>query len=187
MKYKKYYEKILASKSKYVIIIGFIGIFLIVLSTFTTKKTEPKTKEVSSNYFTTTNTEEYVNKLENKINSIISQIEGVGNSKVIITLEKGIENVYANSEKKATNSNENFSGKMSKRDDIQKDIVIIDGTQGKQALIVTQKEPTIRGVIIICEGADNPKTVADVVNSVSKCLNIGTNRLSVVKGAITNK
>jgi len=76
---------------------------------------------------------------------------------------------------------------MSKRDDIQKDVVIIDGTQGKQALIVTQKEPTIRGVIIICEGADNPKTVADVVNSVSKCLNIGTNRLSVVKGAITNK
>lgn len=187
MNFKKYYEKILASKSKYIIVIGFIGIFLITISAFSTKKTKPEPKEVSSTSFTTTNSEEYVNKLENKINSIISQIQGVGNSKVIITLEKGVENIYANSEKKATNLNENLSGKMSKRDDIQKDVVIIDGTQGKQALIVTQKEPTIRGVIIICEGADNPKTVADVVNSVSKCLNIGTNRLSVVKGAISNK
>ena len=38
MKFKKYYEKIMASKSKFIIIIGFIGIFLIALSTFSTKK-----------------------------------------------------------------------------------------------------------------------------------------------------
>ena len=187
MKFKKYYEKIMASKSKFIIIIGFIGIFLIALSTFSTKKKDEKEKTTLCDKNRSTDMDEYVSKLENKVNSIVSQIDGVGQSKVIITLENGIENVYANSQKKATNTNENFSGKTLKRDDIQTDVVLVDsGTgAGKQGLIITQREPKIRGVMVLCEGGDNVKTVANVVDAVSKCLNIGTNRLSVVKGVVT--
>ena len=182
MNIKEQFKKIMSFKSKYnyIVLIGFIGIFLIAFSAIASKKDTTK-KEEAKNCFSYNNIDEYTQQLENKLNNIISKIKGVGKSEVFVTIENGIENIYANSEKKATNSNENLSGKMSKRDDSQKDVVVIDSNEGKKALIVTQKEPTIKGVLVVCEGADNITVVENVIDAISKCLNIKKNRLSVVK------
>ncbi len=184
-KIKERLKKFLPFKSKYnyIVLLGFIGIFLIALSTITHKKKDEIKKEEAKNCFNHNNIDEYAQQLENKLNNIISKIKGVGKSEVFVTIENGVENIYANSEKKATNSNENLSGKMSKRDDSQKDVVIIDGNEGKKALIITQKEPKIKGVLVVCEGADNITVVENVIDAISKCLNIKKNRLSVVKSA----
>jgi len=174
------FKKLINSKYKYVVLIAIVGIFLIFLSTTNSKKEnikKPKTEKLEKQ-----TPEEYVEQLEKKLNNIISKIKGVGRSEVLITIENGVENVYANSEKKATNSNENVSGKMSTRNDTQKDVVVIDTHEGKQALVVTQKEPTIKGVLVVCDGADNVSVVEKVTDAVSKSLNIKKNRLSVVKG-----
>ena len=45
----------------------------------------------------------------------------------------------------------------------------------------TQKEPTVKGVVVVCEGADNSVIVNRVTDAVTKSLNIKTNRISVVK------
>lgn len=174
------FKKLINSKYKYVVLIAIVGIFLIFLSTTNSKK--ENIKEQKTEKLEKKTSDEYVEQLEKKLNNIISKIEGVGRSEVLITIENGIENVYANSEKKATNSNENVSGKMSIRDDTQKDVVVIDTHEGKQALVVTQKEPTIKGVLVVCDGADNVSVVEKVTDAVSKSLNIKKNRLSVVKG-----
>ena len=185
MNFKEQLKKIMSFKFKhnYIMLLGFIGIFLIAFSTLTFKKKDENKQEEIKNCFNHNNTDEYAKQLENKLNNIISKIKGVGKSEVFITIENGIENIYANSEKKTTNSNENLSGKMSKKDDSQKDVVVIDSNEGKKALIVTQKEPKIKGVLVVCEGADNIKVVEDVTQAISKCLNIKKNRLSVVKSA----
>lgn len=180
MDFKKKFKNLMNSKSKYVVLIGIVGILLIFLSTISSKK-EPIKKEKTEK-LTSQTSEEYIKQLEVKLNNIISKIEGVGRSEVLITMENGVENVYANSEKKTTNSSENISGKMSTRDDTQKDIVVIDTHEGKKALMVTQKEPTIKGVLVVCDGADNVSVVEKVTDAVSKSLNIKKNRLSVVKG-----
>lgn len=70
---------------------------------------------------------------------------------------------------------------MSKKNDLQKDVVVIDGNKGKKALMITQKEPTIKGVLVVCQGADNVHVVKQITDAVSKSLNIKKNRLSVVK------
>lgn len=182
MDFKKQLEKLMNSKLKYVVLLGLIGIILILISTTTKKKENTKKQEAKETY-KAMDTKEYEQQLENKLKSIISKIKGVGKSDVFITLENGIENIYANSEKKTTNSNENFSGKMSKKNDLQKDVVVIDGNKGKKALMITQKEPTIKGVLVVCEGADNVHVVKQITDAVSKSLNIKKNRLSVVKGS----
>ena len=180
MELKKYIDKIMSSKdkTKYIVIIGMIGILLIATSTLIPKNSDGRTE--SSNLKNVT-AETYVAQLEKKINSMISQIEGVGSSEVVITLENGIENVYANSERKTSDCNENISGKSTNRNDTQHDVVIIDGSGGKQALVITQKEPTVKGVVVVCEGADNSVIVNRVTDAVTKSLNIKTNRISVVK------
>lgn len=181
MDFKKQYQKIMSSKLKYIVLLGLVGVLLITLSI--ANKKEKISKEKIQKKSNTTNADEYVKKLENKLNKIISKIKGVGQSEVFITIENGIENIYANSEKKSTNANENFSGKMSKKDDLQKDVVIVDSNKGKQALVITQKEPTIKGVLVVCDGADDICVVEQVTNAVCKSLNIKKNRMSVVKSA----
>lgn len=178
MDIKKLYKKMLSSKYIYVILIGFVGIFLIFISTIKKKEPHQKTKVENKSF---QNSEEYTKHLETKLNNIISKIKGVGRSQVLVTLENGVENIYANSEKTATNSNENLSGKMSTRNDSQKDIAMVDTKEGKQALVVTQKEPKIKGVLVVCDGADNSLVVEQVYDAISKPLNIKRNRLSVVK------
>lgn len=180
MELKKYIDKIMSSKdnTKYIVIIGMIGILLIAISTLIPKNSDGRTENNSLKNVTA---ETYVAQLEKKINSMISQIEGVGSSEVVITLENGIENVYANSERKTSDCNENVSGKSTNRNDTQHDVVIIDGSGGKQALVITQKEPTVKGVVVVCEGADNSVIVNRVTDAVTKSLNIKTNRISVVK------
>ncbi len=180
MELKKYIDKIMLSKdkTKYIVVIGMIGILLIATSTLIPKNSDGRTENSSLKNVTA---ETYVAQLEKKINSMISQIEGVGSSEVVITLENGIENVYANSERKTSDCNENISGKSTNRNDTQHDVVIIDGSGGKQALVITQKEPTVKGVVVVCEGADNSVIVNRVTDAVTKSLNIKTNRISVVK------
>lgn len=185
MEFKKKIEIWLSSKSnkaKLITILGLIGICLIAFSSLLpSKKSLNKNKEEKFNS-SSKKLDDYVNNLENKIDNMVKQIEGVGNSKVLITMEKGIENVYANSEKKLSNSNENLSGTPSKRSDIQRDVVVIDGNEGKQALIITQKEPTVKGVVVVCEGAGNGTVVKNVTDAVSKALNIKCNKVAVIKG-----
>jgi len=182
MDFKKQYEKIMNSKLKYVVLLALVGTLLILFSTFTTKKEKTNKNEIE-NISKKMTTEEYSKNLENKLNNIISKIKGVGKSEIFVTIENGTENIYANSEKKTVNENENFSGKMSKRNDVQKDVVVIDSEKGKQALVIMQKEPTIKGVLVVCDGADDVTVVENVVNAISKSLNIKRNRLSVVKSA----
>lgn len=182
MDLKKYIDKIMLSKdkTKYIVIIGMIGILLIATSTLIPKSSDGRNENSSLKNVNVT-TENYVAQLEKKINSMISQIEGVGSSDVVITLENGVENVYANSERRTSDCNENISGKSTNRNDTQHDVVIIDGSSGKQALVIKQKEPTVKGVVVVCEGADNSVIVNRVTDAVTKSLNIKTNRISVVK------
>ena len=182
MDFKKQLEKLMNSKLKYVFLLCLVGIILILIST-TTKKKENTQKEDAKKTYKTMDAKEYEQQLENKLKDIVSKIKGVGKSDVFITLENGVENIYANSEKKTTNSNENFSGKMSKKNDLQKDVVVIDGNKGKKALMITQKEPTIKGVLVVCEGGDDVNVVKQITDAISKSLNIKKNRLSVVKGS----
>ena len=184
MNFKKNFENLISSNSKKTKLITFLallGILLITLASFIPTNKNTKNKNLKNNS-TETDINTYTNKLENKINNIVKQIEGVGNCKVLITMENGIENIYANSEKKMSNLNENISGTPSQHNDVQRDIVLIDGNEGKQALMVTLKEPPVKGVVIVCQGAENELVAKRVTYAVSKALKITINRLSVVKG-----
>lgn len=189
MDFKKNFENLFSSntkKAKLITFLALLGILLITLASFMPPGKNEKTKNSKNNY-TETDINKYTDQLEKKINEIVKQIDGVGNCKVLITMENGVENIYANSEKKMSNSNENLTGTPSHHNDIQRDVVLIDGNDGKQALMVTQKEPTVKGVVVVCQGAENDLVAKRVTDAVSKALHIKINRLSIVKGNPTNK
>lgn len=129
---------------------------------------------------------EYIETLEKRLGSLISSIEGVGRAQVMVTLESSAQMVYATEEKVQTDRMQDVAGDEQRREQVsdnsQSSLVLVDRGSGyKQPLIQTQLEPTIRGVVVACGGADNKVVNARIVDVVTTALGIGANRVCIVK------
>jgi len=86
----------------------------------------------------------------------------------MVTLASGDENVYAVKEKSNDGSKE-------------REYIVIDSDNNESGLLLKVIEPEIRGVAIVCEGADSAKVRQEIVSTVSAVLGISTNRISIAK------
>ncbi len=90
-----------------------------------------------------------------KAESNRGQHPGAGQCQVMVTLENGVEYVYASQQKVNTDRTEDTasdSNKISQRDGTEQNIIIVDTDNGRQGLLVTEIQPTVKGVVVVCEG-----------------------------------
>lgn len=173
------FDNFFRSRKKFNIIfaIGIVGILLISLSEvdFSSKKTTESTNmdEISI--------ESYIEKIENKTKKIIGQIDGAGKCEVMITAEISSEKDYATNDN-IKQETENKDNENILKNDSEKEVVMIENSSGKkQALIQKIYEPKIRGVLVLCEGADNAEINEKITNAVRALLNVSSNKISVLK------
>lgn len=152
--------ELLKDKKKTNVIIVFLVIIglVLVLSSFVSPKTEEKT--------TDENHAEYIKSLEEKIAKIASNVTGL-EAEATLTLETGTEYVYLDQNTTESQKNE------------QSYIVINDGEGGEKALIVTEKMPQIRGVVVIAKGA-NISQINAIKDAVAALLNVRSSKISVI-------
>ena len=50
---------------------------------------------------------------------------------------------------------------------------------GKSPLVTARLEPEVKGVVVVCEGGDDPLVVRKVVDTVKVALNLSSSRISV--------
>lgn len=185
-KSKKIHEFLLKDKSKKIIIcIGILGIALIFISELF-KTNNAKKVTASTSPTASSSTYEYVAQLENNLKELISSIKGAGNTRVMVTLENSEETVYATEEKKNKEATEDKSdGQLSKKresDDCEKKYITVrdaDGTE--RALSVTQIQPTVKGVVVVCDGGDIPEVQQKITDAIKTALNITSKRVYVTK------
>lgn len=166
---KEKFEELLKSKqfkTKFLVIMGVVGIVLILLSEIDFTPTKPK-QDLSSNDYVS-----YVNNLDKELTEIISNIDGVGNCKVMITLKNTSESVYAK------NTENSLSDGSSSQND---EYVIYNGENGDSPLLLKENFPAIEGVAVVCSGGDNVKIQEQIKKCVSALFNISSNRISVSK------
>lgn len=164
-----------------VVALGLIGILLIFLSSFF--KTNPTKKHTTEMECSTSN---YIRQLENNLKNLVSSIRGAGEAKVLVTLESTEETVYATEEKTNKEATEDLlDGQMSKKretDDTEKKYIKVRDSDGtERALSVTQIQPVIKGVVIVCEGGDDPQVQQRVTDAIKTALNITSKRVYVTK------
>lgn len=168
---------------KIIIISGFIGIALIFLSGFL-KEQPSKPKEVNEEDIITT--QQYAKQLEDNLTSIISRISGAGETKVLVTVENSTETVYATSGKKNTEACEDrVNGETTKKkesDDSETQYITVKDSDGtEKALAITEIQPTVKGVVVVCSGGDNSLVQQRIINAVTTALNITSKRVCVTK------
>ena len=191
MDLEKIKQMLLKDKTRFfVIFLGVIGIMLIFTSNFSKGKLK-ENKKIDKD-FLVVDTYEYKKQLEENLKNIISEISGVGNTKVLVTLENSMQNVYATEQKKnkeaVEDKNENERSKRQESNEIETKYITIKDSDGtEKALSVMQIQPTVKGVVVICSGGDNIDVKNKVTEAVKTALNITSNKnIKSIKKKIFN-
>ncbi len=177
---KAFFEKIFKDpkRSKWIVAIGLIGMLLIALSSlFDGNDNNEKTQFASA----TLSSYEYCEWLEEKIAHTVDEITGKRGAQVLVTLETGVEYVYATEQKKDnSNTGQSDGGKFSESDSTAETyITVTDADGNEEAVVLTELTPKIRGVSVVCDGGQKAEVVNAVVSALSTALNISSEDISV--------
>ena len=112
----------------------------------------------------------YEQMIETKLCELVTSIYGVGDAVVMVTLESGEEQVYAH------DTNEKASDTCI---ETESSLTVIETDDGDRAIVLKQIQPTIKGVAIVCEGANAVTVREAVVSAVSTVLGIPSSRVSI--------
>lgn len=141
-------------------ILAIVGVFLIILSGQIGKNGADKNPDDSKDPYSSVRT--YTEELESRIVRLCEQVDGVTEAHVLLSLDGGTEQVYA----------ENTAG-------ASVDYVIIEGKEGEGALLVREIYPRIRGVAVVCTRGGDSETQRIVTELLSAALGISTSRICV--------
>ena len=163
------------------LVIGILGIALIALTSFW-PSSDKKTSSSSSNI----STAEYAKQIESQLTNIVGHIDGVGRVQVMVTVESGVQYVYEQNQKDTndTTTSSSNDGDMQKQENTgteQNPVIMENSSGGQQALIKTELQPAIKGVVVVCDGGDNPVVQENVVSTVTTALDVPSNHISVSK------
>ncbi|MBR5773913.1 MAG: hypothetical protein IKY44_03585 [Clostridia bacterium] len=158
---------------KIIVIAGVIGALLLLAS----EAFDTDTSSASQSVSLTLDTQEYAGMLEEELSEIISKIDGAGQCSVMVTVECGVETVYATQEQSSYDSDGNSQSHES-----ELSYVVVGGSSGgKQALVIKEIQPRLRGIIIVCEGGGNSKVKMNIISAVSSAFDISSTKISVQK------
>lgn len=150
------------------------GAGMLVLSEMTNSETAV---DAATTTVVACSTSDYVSDLENRLISIISSIEGAGETKVMITLESGSEEIYLHDYDYGENIDPSGKNIVERKDEY----VIVDGDSGEKGIVVKVAEPQIRGVAVVCKGGDSDVVRVRIIETVTALLDITAACVSVAK------
>ena len=167
---------------------GLLGVFLIVISgSFKGCSTQTQAAvSASSQQRTVITADEYARQLESGLSGIISQIDGAGNVHIMVTLEQTAESVYAKEQKTSdegtSEADESGTGRQQTNKSNETTYLVIKDENGSErALQLTEIQPLIRGVVVVCDGGGDAKVQTEITNAVTTALHITSVRVCVIK------
>lgn len=126
----------------------------------------------------------YEEKVKVELKNILSKVKGVGEVDVIIHFEGGEELIPAlDSEKSNTVTEERDSNGGNRVNNNNKDgTKVVMSSQGSstEPLILKTYNPKIVGILIVAEGADDPKLSYELTKIVASLYNISESKVSVI-------
>lgn len=181
--FKKWYAEIINSfktNNKKTIKIVFLVIILCVVAVLyfnISYMDKPKENKVSKfNYITSL---EYAELLEIKLENLLSKIRGAKDAKVMVYLDGSLELILAEKVDEKTNSTSSGGSSNSYVTTISEPIILASGTP----LVITEKLPKIKGVVVVCKGASDVMVKMDIIAAVRTVFDIPHANIEVFAGS----
>jgi len=153
-------------KYKYAVLIAAVGVLLMVIP--------GKRGTVSAQPASGTSTEQSfsLSQTEERMESILGQMDGVGKIRVMLTLAGGSRLQLA----------ADTDGSFDSAGRLRQEIVRLNkGSNGQDVVVIHQSYPTFQGAVIVCQGADIGAVRLAVTEAVSALTGLGADKISIVK------
>lgn len=175
------------------LILGLIGAILLVIMMpdESTNESVNTLNETGSMNGTTVekdgrnNAEEYAAYLEEKLEDVLGEMEGVGKVRVMITLSDYGEAVVEKDTVDKTNtvneSDSNGGSRNTFEREIQSETVRIENDVGTYPYVGKEILPTIEGIVVVAEGGGNATVVSQISRAAMALFPIEAHKIIVVK------
>lgn len=114
---------------------------------------------------------------EERLEEILSQVQGAGKVRVMLTVRSGPETIYQQDTRLDTDSEE---GSENIREE-NNTVLISQGSGTEEPVISQVLGPDYCGAIVVCQGADNPQVKLSVVQAVCSVTGLGADQITVLK------
>lgn len=158
-------------------------IFLLLVSLPEEKKTGENVKENETKILDTDENDIYVEKMEERLASILEMMEGAGNVEVMITLSSSSETIV-NKDTSYENARESETGDGQRETDSsgqKEETILIDHDGNQVPYVIKTMEPIVEGVIVVMEGGDNSYVSAAVTEAVQALFHVDAHKIKVLK------
>lgn len=163
-------EKKVNKKVFNLILLGTLGVILLLIGSMPSAKENQITEskpvapaEVNDGVFTN---QDIKAQLEEELTAILTQIKGSGKVDVQITLDTGKEFVYARdtvTETEITEEEDNAGGtRVIKNTKEETKMVMVNGSSSDNPVLLKEIEPTVKGVLVVAEGAKESQVKANL-------------------------
>lgn len=171
------------------VIILILGVIIIIVaSSFFGEDEKPKknVEAVETIALASNKAVDELQELEKRLEKILSEIEGAGSVKVMVTGTSDGEVVHAYNQTEESILREEQDGTqvLSKSDEkrLQKELVFMDGGTGGRIPVVVQRiKPEVKGVVVVADGAGSSVVRQNILDAVEALLGIPKHRIQVLK------
>ena len=155
----------LFDRYKFVLVVILAGVVLLLLPSFGGEKRDggavESSQESGSDPF-------QVEELERKLEQALAQIDGVGEVRVVLTLQSGQDSQSTVDEGRTEAEVTN--------------VVISAGSGVEGTVTLQQLSPQFQGALVVCSGGGEPTVQLRLVEAVSALTGLGADKISVCKG-----
>lgn len=151
-------------KYRYAALVLLLGVVLMLIPTGgSSEEAEPVQTE----------TAQQEQSMETQLEELLSQIQGAGKVRVMLSTASGEQILYQTNDDMVTGSDSST---------IRQDTVTVTDSERNETGLVKQViSPTYLGAIVLCQGADSASVRLAIADAVSKITGLGTNQISILK------
>lgn len=171
-------EKLL--RQRWILLAGALGVALLLALGFWEEQT-PATTQPPALQAQDLDVRAYEQGLEERLQGLLAQVEGAGQVTVMVMLENTAQTVYAQAYAQTSDAPATWPEGGSQRTSTSNSYVLVEEGGSRQALAETTLQPTVKGVAVVCTGADDVGVVSRITELVSTVLGIPSNRICVTK------
>lgn len=167
-------------KSKFLIIAVLIAIVLFIFSGTGGEKKEEKaeTSKALAQPFSTT---EYIKETEKRLEEVLSNVQGAGKVRAMVTVENLGEKVLAQ-DKNTENTEEKKTEESSKTIKQEQKSVICDMGDEEKPFVIKENLPMPSGILIVASGAGDESVRFEIYEAVKALYGVSGHRIKVTKG-----
>ena len=150
-------------KYSYVLLVAAVGIALLLLPTGGRDSPETPAQEEGIAFD--------LDAFEEKLERALSQIEGAGTTRVVLTLDGGSRQILARNQERDGNGGDSNTV-----------VTVGKGSSTQEVVPLQTVAPEFRGALIVCPGGGNASVRLKLIEAVSAVTGLGSDRISVCAG-----